>query len=83
MINSLSIIICFTGRNFFKMARTILQKWLTKYKGFCQKGQNFVKFGSSDFIQFCQLMVTIVSKQLHIVISYTVSNSNGNLKLEA
>ena len=41
-------------------------------------------FCSSDhpilFI-FCQLMVKIVSKELQMVIStYTVSNSNGNLK---
>ena len=38
-------------------------------------------FGSSDFDQFRQLVVNIVIKELQMVfLTYTVINSNGNMK---
>ena len=63
MIDSLSIMICFTCRTTFKMALTIYQKWFYMICRFFVKKIKLLC--SSDHLilfKFCQLVVNIVSK---------------------
>ena len=45
----------------------------------CQKAKHFVRFGSSNFVEFCQLVVIVKELQM-IFWTSTDSKSNENMK---
>ena len=57
LIYNLASFICFINRTSFKNGAKDMSKMVNMVTSFCQKAQNFVKFGSSDFVQFYQLVV--------------------------
>ena len=81
MINTLSIIICFTCRNFFNGANYISEMVNIIYRFLSKKIENLCSLNHPILFKFCQFVVKIVSQELQkVFLTYTVSNSNGNLK---
>ena len=67
IINTLSIIICFTCRTFFKMARAIFQKMVSVvYRLFSKKIQILYILDLPILFRLCRLVVRTVSKELLI-----------------
>ena len=82
VLNPLASWNCFTCRNLFQNGANDKSEWLTCETAFCKK--KFKVLYSSDhpiLIQFRQLVVNIVIKELQMVfLTSTVVNSNGNMK---